>query len=515
MTTLAGLLEGLSYQVEGGSLAQAIAGVTADSRHVEPGWVFVAIRGTKEDGQRFIPQAVARGAAAIVVQPPAATPLPAHIPCVFVADARRALAHLAAAFHGHPSRQLALIGVTGTNGKTTSTYLLEAMWRAHGLASGVIGTVTYRYAGIERPAEQTTPGPEELQRLLREMVAAGVSHCAMEVSSHALAQDRVWGCRFAAALFTNLSQDHLDFHADMQDYYAAKARLFTEYRPGLAVVNGDDPAGQQLAREARAPVLTYGFSPEADVGVEAVRLEPTGIHLRARVRQHIVEITSPLVGHHNVYNILGVLAVASGLGWELGRAIRGIAELAAVPGRCERIDEGQPFIVLVDYAHTPDALRNVLRAARGLASGRLLVVFGAGGDRDRSKRPAMGRVAAEHADVALITSDNPRTEDPMAIIRAVEAGHRAAACRTAYDIVEDRAQAIYTALERARAGDVVVIAGKGHEPYQIIGERRYPFDDRQVARQALRTLGYGPGRRGADGAVPGAVRRAETVSGTC
>lgn len=492
MMILAELLEGLAYHVDQGSLAQPITGVTSDSRKVQAGWAFVAIRGAKLDGHRFIGQAVRQGAAAIIRDQAATAPLPAHLPCVSVVDARRALAHLAATFSGYPSRQLSLIGVTGTNGKTTSTYLLEAMGRAQGLVPGVIGTVSYRYGDCEHPAEQTTPGPENLQQLLREMVDAGVSHCVMEVSSHALAQERVWGCQFAAALFTNLSQDHLDFHADMQEYYAAKARLFREYQPGVAVVNGDDPSGKRLLTETRAPILTYGFSSEADVGVENVQLGTKGTNLTVRVRQQVIAIRSPLVGRHNVYNVLGVVAVAHGLGWELDQAIGGIEALAAVPGRFERIDEGQPFVVLVDYAHTPDALRNVLTAARDVTSGRLLVVFGAGGDRDRSKRPAMGRVAAEYADVALITSDNPRTEAPMEIISAIEAGYRAAAGQGVCHIVEDRSQAIDNAIDLARAGDVVVIAGKGHETYQIIGERRYAFDDRQVVRQALQVRGFAP-----------------------
>jgi UDP-N-acetylmuramoyl-L-alanyl-D-glutamate--2,6-diaminopimelate ligase len=492
---LAALLQGLTYRHEGGPLERAVAGVTADSRRVEPGWAFVAVPGTRHDGHAFAAQAVARGAVALVLERAVDGPLPADVARLYVPDARAALAHLAAAFYGHPSRRLTLIGVTGTNGKTTSTYLLEAMLQALGYAPGVIGTISYRYGGRELTAEQTTPGPEELQRLLRDMVAAGVSHCAMEVSSHALAQQRVAGCRFAAALFTNLSQDHLDFHGDMQAYYAAKARLFTEYRPGLAVVNGDDAAGQALVQEACAPVLTYGFSPQADAAVEDLHMDAQGIRLQARVQGRRVAIRSPLVGRHNVYNLLGALGVAAGLGWDLERAIGGLETVAAVPGRFERVDAGQPFAVLVDYAHTPDALRNALTAARALTSGRLIAVFGAGGDRDRSKRPAMGRVAAEHADVAVITSDNPRSEEPMAIIRAIEAGYRAAAPTGHCQVIEDRACAIRQAIALARAGDVVVIAGKGHETYQIIGAERHPFDDRHVARQALRALGFGEGRQ--------------------
>jgi UDP-N-acetylmuramoyl-L-alanyl-D-glutamate--2,6-diaminopimelate ligase len=489
MATLAELLARYPYEWLQGSMGQHIAGISADSRKVEPGWTFVAIRGLKVDGHQFIAQALRQGASALVQEHAHELTIPPDVTCVRVDDSRRALAHMAAAFYHQPSHQLCLIGVTGTNGKTTSTYLLEAMLRAHGVAPGVIGTVTYRYAGHEQAADQTTPGAEDLQRLLRQMVDAGISHGVMEVSSHALAQDRVWGCRFAAALFTNLSQDHLDFHQDMASYYTAKARLFTEYQPGLAVINRDDPAGEKLLAETQAPVITYGFS-AADVSVDHVTMDTRGIALRAKVRGQIVELRTRLIGRHNVYNILGTLATAHGLDMELERAIQGIADLIAVPGRLERVDEGQPFSVLVDYAHTHDALRHVLRAARGLTSGRIIVVFGAGGDRDRGKRPHMGRVAAEYVDLAVITSDNPRTESPMDIIAAVEAGYTAADRAAQYHVVEDRWRAIHEAIGLARAGDTVVIAGKGHETYQIIGTKRFPFDDRQVARQALQALGY-------------------------
>ena len=490
MATLAELLASCAYERLQGSLDQPIVGVSADSRKVEEGWAFVAIGGLRVDGHQFIAHALMQGASAVVVERGAQVILPPDVACVGVDDSRRALAQMAAAFHGQPSHHLRLIGVTGTSGKTTSTYLLEAMLRAHSLTPGVIGTVTYRYAGREQPAEQTTPAAEDLQRLLRQMVDGGVSHCVMEVSSHALAQDRVWGCLFAAALFTNLSHDHLDFHGDMASYYAAKARLFTEYQPGLAVINRDDPAAEKLLSETRVPVITYGFSAAADVSVDQVAMDAKGIALRAKVPGRLVELCSPLIGRHNVYNILGALATASGLGMDLGRAIQGIESLAAVPGRFERVDLGQPFSVLVDYAHKPDALRHVLIAARGMTSGRLIVVFGAGGDRDRGKRPHMGQLVAEHADVAVITSDNPRSEAPTDIIRDVEAGYTAAGSAAAYRVVEDRRRAIYEAVALARAGDAVVIAGKGHESYQIIGTERLPFDDRQVARQALQALGF-------------------------
>jgi UDP-N-acetylmuramoyl-L-alanyl-D-glutamate--2,6-diaminopimelate ligase len=490
MATLNELITGLRYEVLKGSTSCVLAGITADSRQVQPGWAFVAIPGAKADGHTFITQALTRGASVLVVDRPLALTSTTRVCCLCVPDTRQAIAHMAAGFFGHASRQLRLIGVTGTNGKTTSTYLLESMWRAQGLTPGVIGTVTYRYAGHERPADQTTPSPEDIQRLLREMVDAGVSHCAMEVSSHALAQQRVWGCQFAAALFTNLTQDHLDYHGEMTAYFAAKAQLFTTYQPEVAILNYDDSAGQQLRSETRARVITYGFSPAADVSVEHLAMDASGIDLTARLERQSVTVRSQLIGRHNVYNILGVLATAHGLGLEIAPSVQGIERLRTVPGRFERIEQGQPFSVLVDYAHTDDALRNVLQAARGVATGRLLVVFGAGGDRDRGKRARMGRVAAQYADMALITSDNPRTEEPMAIMRAIEAGFREIGQASQYRLIADRTSAIHEAIGLAQAGDAVVIAGKGHETYQIIGDQRFSFDDRQIAIQVLQDYGY-------------------------
>jgi UDP-N-acetylmuramoyl-L-alanyl-D-glutamate--2,6-diaminopimelate ligase len=492
MATLDELVKGLQYELLQGSTSCVLTGITSDSRKVKPGWAFVAIPGSKVDGHRFIDQALTQGATVLVIERTLDRCAATSATCLRVADCRQAVAHLSAAFFGHPSRQLRLIGVTGTNGKTTSTYLLEAVLQAHALTPGVVGTVTHRYAGREQAAEHTTPEAEDIQRLLRAMVDAGVSSCAMEVTSQGLAQHRVWGCQFAAALFTNLTQDHLDYHGDMSAYYAAKARLFTTYQPGVAVLNWDDPAAQKLLHATQARVITYGFSPESEVGVEHLEMDTHGIRLTARLDHHVVTLHSRLIGRHNVYNILGVLATAKGLGLEVEPTVQGIARLTRVPGRFERIDAGQPYSVLVDYAHTDDALRNVLEAARGLATGRVIVVFGAGGDRDRGKRPRMGRVAAQYADIAVITSDNPRSEAPMAIIRAIEAGFRECGQAFRYRIIEDRGRAIHQAIALARAGDVVVIAGKGHETYQIIGGRRVAFDDGQVAAQALQNLGYAP-----------------------
>ena len=490
MATLSEVITGLQYEVLKGSTSGVLAGITADSREVQPGWAFVAIPGVKVDGHTFISQALARGASVVVVDRPLDLTTAPSTCYLHVPDTRLAIAHMAEAFFGHPSRQLRLIGVTGTNGKTTSTYLLEAVLHAHGLSPGVIGTVTYRYAGHERFASQTTPAAEDTQRLLREMVDAGVSHCVMEVSSHALAQHRVWASQFAAALFTNLTQDHLDYHADMAAYYAAKARLFITYQPEVAVLNCDDPAGAQLSHETRAPVITYGFSPTSDVGVEHLAMDAKGTALTVRLRQQHVRLHSRLIGRHNVYNILGVLATANGLGLGIDQTVLGIESLRTVPGRFEHVAGGQPFSVLVDYAHTDDALRNVLQAAQGIATGRILVVFGAGGDRDHAKRSRMGRVAAQYADLAVITSDNPRTEPPMAIIRAIERGFREIGHTSQYRLIEDRAYAIREAIRLARAGDVVVIAGKGHETYQSVGDQRFPFDDRQIATQVLQDFGY-------------------------
>lgn len=490
MVALDLLIEGLAHEHLQGPRTCPILGVSPDSRKIRAGWAFVALQGARADGLDYIAEALARGAVALVIDRPLTRPIPPHITCLSVADARRALSHMAAAFYGHPTQTLCLIGVTGTNGKTTSTYLLESIVQAHGASSGVLGTVSYRYAAHYRPADQTTPSAEDLQCLLRDMADVGVSHAIMEVSSHALAQDRVWGCRFQAALFTNLTQDHLDYHQDMSSYFAAKARLFTDYQPGIAVLNSDDPAGKELQRITKAPVLTYGFSPEADVSVAQVEMSSQGTTLMVRLRPQCLTVRSRLIGRHNVYNILGALATAHGLALDLQRTIEGIEQLSSVPGRFERVDAGQPFTVLVDYAHTDDALRNILQAARGLGKGRLIVAFGAGGDRDRTKRPRMGHIAAAYADFAVITSDNPRTEAPMDIIRAIETGYLQGGQRSQYCVIEDRTAAIYEAVRRARRDDIVIIAGKGHETYQIHGHERLPFDDRQVALAALQTLGY-------------------------
>jgi UDP-N-acetylmuramoyl-L-alanyl-D-glutamate--2,6-diaminopimelate ligase len=396
-------------------------GVTHDSRRVEPGWVFVGLRGFKVDGAAFAPQAIAAGAAAVVAE--RAPEGPSETPWIVVNDARLALARLAAEFFGHPSRKMRVVGVTGTNGKTTTSYLIGSIFEAAGITCGVLGTVTYRIGDREFPAERTTPEAPELQGLMDNMVTAGCGACAMEVSSHALALRRADGIHFAAAVFTNLTRDHLDFHADMEDYFAAKRRLFELLPPGApAVINLDDPRGAAIIEVVRRPV-TYAINRPADVTPGPLALSLEGLTFDVRTPRGDMRIASPMVGRPNVYNILAAVSVASALDLPLDAVARGIAELPGVPGRFERVSSPDDDVtVIVDYAHTDDALRNLLEMARPLASHRLITVFGAGGDRDRTKRPLMGMVAARMSDRVVVTSDNPRSEDPQRILDEINLG---------------------------------------------------------------------------------------------
>jgi UDP-N-acetylmuramoyl-L-alanyl-D-glutamate--2,6-diaminopimelate ligase len=440
-------------------------------------------------------QAASAGAAAIVVESghsPAELAADLRVPIIEVGDSRRAVGILADRFYAHPSGDLRMVGVTGTNGKTTTTYLCKAILESAGLRVGLIGTVAYQIGDEWMPANHTTPGALELQSLLRRMVDAGMDSVVMEVSSHALALDRTVGCDFETAVFTNLTQDHLDFHADMEDYFRAKLRLFIEMRSsGRAIVNLDDPYGERVTAVARAPVWTYAVERPADLCAKGVRGSLTGIEFTIHTPFGVTDITSRLVGRHNVYNILASIGVGLHLGLSLTMIKTGVARLANVPGRFERIDCGQPFTVVVDYAHTEDALFRLLSTAQEVKTGRVITVFGCGGDRDRGKRPKMGRVAAKYSDVALVTSDNPRTENPLSIIQEVEPGVKAGlqeAGKGRYAIHPDRRQAIEAAIREARPGDLVVIAGKGHENYQIIGQTKQPFDDRIVARETIEAL---------------------------
>ena len=476
-----------SGQTAGSSALEIEArGVTHDSREVRRGWVFVALRGLKADGVAFAPQAAAKGAAAIVAERPPDTP--SAIPWIVVPDARRALALLAAEFNRHPSRQMKVVGITGTNGKTTTSYLLAAIFEAAGVRCGLMGTVSYRIGNREFQATRTTPEAPEVQGLLRQMVDAGCGACVMEVSSHALALARVEGMQFAAGVFTNLTRDHLDFHADMEDYFAAKRKLF-DMLPGdaPAVANIDDPRGAALLEMTTRPV-SYAINRTANVTPGPLAFSLEGLDFDVRTPQGSLHVRSRLVGRPNVYNILAAAGTAAALGIPLDAIERGLAGLEGVPGRFELASgRDDDITVIVDYAHTDDALRNLLETARPLAARRLITVFGCGGDRDRSKRPLMGMVAARLSDVVVITSDNPRSEDPARIIDEASRGAQPELRngRTELLTIVDRKEAIATAVRRAQAGDVVLIAGKGHEKYQEIGGRVLPFDDVAVARQAL------------------------------
>ncbi len=456
-----------------------ITALAYDNRRVAPGTLFFCVPGFTRDGHDFAPDAVARGASALVVE----RPLGLGVPEVAVRDVRAAMAHAAARLHGDPTARLPVVGVTGTNGKTTTAFLLRSLLEAAGRPTGLLGTVTSVVAGRERPVERTTPEAIDLQGTFAEMLAGGDEACVMEVSSHALELRRADAIHFAAAVFTNLTQDHLDFHPTMEDYFQAKRRLFTNADVAARIVNLDDPYGERLADELPGAV-TFAIDAEADYRAIGLRTSFAGSQFRVRSPDGEHPMTIALPGRFNVLNALGAWAAARALGVEPARLAAALPKAGRVPGRFEPVAEGQPFAVLVDYAHTPDSLGNVLSAARELAEGRVLVVFGAGGDRDRSKRPLMGEIGARLADVAIVTSDNPRSEDPEAIVDAVAAG--------AGEHVErevDRRAAIARAIALAEPGDVVVIAGKGHEQGQeFAGGRKEPFDDVAVAREALRRV---------------------------
>jgi UDP-N-acetylmuramoyl-L-alanyl-D-glutamate--2,6-diaminopimelate ligase len=466
--------------------------VTYDSREAGPGTIFVALRGTKLDGTRFATQALAKGAIAIVAETPA--PQGTTAPWVQVENARETLAALAAAIAGDPSEQLVLVGITGTNGKTTTSYLLSAMFEAAGTTCGRIGTIGYRIGGREVDASRTTPEAPDLQRMLREMVDAGCGACVMEVSSHALALHRVDYLRFSAAAFTNLTRDHLDFHGSMDAYFAAKRRLFEMLPDGaVGIINADDRRASDLVAASRRPV-TYAIDAAADVRPGPLAFSLDGLAFDIRTPRGTLHAKSPLVGRPNAYNILAAAATAMALDLPFSAIESGIATVGHVPGRFQVVSApGDSVKVIVDYAHTDDALKNLLETARPLAAGRVVTVFGCGGDRDRTKRPLMGAVAARLSDLVIVTSDNPRSEDPASIIEEIMRGIVVPADRvmpkgqrgTASKAIVDRGEAIEKAIRDARPGDLVVIAGKGHEKYQVIGDRTLPFDDVEIARAAL------------------------------
>jgi len=460
-----------------------VAALAYDNRQVTPGTVFFCVRGFTRDGHDFACDAIARGAVALVVDHALGT----GVPEVVVDDVRAAMAPAAARLHGDPTAALRTIGITGTNGKTTSAYLVRALLEAAGEPTGLLGTVTSIIGAAEHPVARTTPEAIDLQATFAAMRAAGDTHCVMEVSSHALALGRADAIHWAAAIFTNLTQDHLDFHPTMDDYFAAKRRLFFDGRPRVAVVNVDDPYGARLAAELReagepARLVTVGID-SADADLRATGIQSSFAGSTFTVGD--LELRSPLPGRFNVMNVLGAVAAVSALGVDDATIVAALPGAGRVPGRFEPVDEGQEFAVLVDYAHTPDSLENVLTAARPLAEGRLLCVFGCGGDRDRGKRPQMGEISARLADHTIVTSDNPRSEDPEAIVEEILIGIDDRG--TAVEAIVDRHAAIEAAIALAGPGDVVVIAGKGHEQGQEFEHgRKLPFDDVGVAREALR-----------------------------
>ncbi len=480
------LIEAVRPVSVAGAADVEIKGLAYDSRQVRPGWLFVALPGEHADGRAFVADAVARGAVAVLSE--AAEPPGRKIAHVVVADARQAAAEAAGAYHRHPSRRLALAGVTGTNGKTTTTYMIRQALEDAGLRPGLVGTVEYRIGERVIPASRTTPQALDLQAMLDQMAQAGCRSAAMEVSSHAVAQKRVWGIELDVAVFTNLTHDHLDYHRTMEAYFEAKADLFRALgrgeKKGAAAINIDDAWGRRLLGlvPPGVPVLTYGCAVDASVRADGVRLAASGSAFRLVTPAGSAEVRLRLLGRYNVSNALAAAAACAAMGLTPEATAQSLGRLGAVPGRLESFASPAGFSVFVDYAHTDDALSNVLTTLREITAGRLIVVFGCGGNRDRTKRPAMGAVAAQLADYSILTSDNPRKESPAAIIAEIRGGF---GDRRHFDVVEDRAEAIRRGVGMARAGDAVLVAGKGHEPFQEFANTVVPFDDREVVRGLL------------------------------
>jgi UDP-N-acetylmuramoyl-L-alanyl-D-glutamate--2,6-diaminopimelate ligase len=498
------LLEGMELLHLSGDPGVEVEGLEYDSRRVGVGSLFVALRGQHLDGHDFISEAIERGAVAVVAEAAwGGGESERDVAMVQVRDSREALSRIAVRFYNRPFQDIKLIGITGTNGKTTTSYILESILLASGARPGVIGTINYRLGGESWDAPVTTPESLDLMRILRRMADLGATHVVMEVSSHALDQGRVRDCPFRVGVFTNISRDHLDYHQSMESYFSAKAILFRTLgqkgRGNLArgVINADDPEGRELIRQTQVPVVTYGMGMDCDFRAIRVQGGMGGLSARLITPSGETDIRSPLVGEFNIYNILAASAAASCLGIDLSAIGSGIALLEKVPGRLESIENSRSLSIVVDYAHTPDALLKALRALRPLARGRLITLFGCGGDRDKGKRSQMGLVAGENSDLVFITSDNPRTEDPAAIAMEIEKGVRGAGLEMltgdprsglvgpGYHLDLDRRNAIRKAIGAANEGDLILIAGKGHEDYQIIGTEKMPFDDRRIAAEVV------------------------------
>ena len=507
---LSSLLNALVVKEVIGLQDPLIDSIYYDSRRVKPGGLFIAIQGLQADGYAYIDDAVQRGALAVVTEKEWSGP--PSVSAVQVDNTRRALAALSARFYRDPSRELFVIGITGTNGKTTTAYLIEAILNAADLNVGVIGTINYRFGGQTFPSPVTTPESLDLMQILRQMVDSGVTHVAIEVSSHALDLDRVAFCEFDVGVFTNLSRDHLDYHGDMETYWQCKRKLCLDrLRPewkeatATAVINWDDAKGKELASEVSAKCLRVGLSEGCEIRAEGIQDSIGGTKGRVKTPGGCFDFTSHLVGRHNVYNILAATGVATAMGLPVSTVKKGIETLQGVPGRLEPVVNQLGLSVFVDYAHTPDALENVLTALRGLTSGRLITVFGCGGDRDRDKRPMMGAAAGRLSDLSVLTSDNPRTEVPEAILSEIMAGTASVRDRRyeprelakgfdtpGYVVEPDRRRAIALGLGSAHRGDTVLVAGKGHETYQIVSGRSIPFDDRVEAKKAIERLSGSP-----------------------
>lgn len=472
-----------------------ITGIAHNSTSVQPGFLFICIEGYKTDGHRYASQAVEKGAKAVLVSK-VITDLPADVVQVKVSDTRLAEAFLAAKFYDYPTRKMPVIGITGTNGKTTTTYLLESILQTAGHRPGIMGTISYRFAGKLIPAKNTTPSALELNQIMAQMVAVGCDYLVMEVSSHALVQGRVEGIDFDIGIFTNLTRDHLDFHNTLEEYLKAKCILFVKLGEGFdkkypkfAVVNMDDQYATQVIAASTVPVVQYGVSSDADIRAANIVQTPQGLYFDLITPQGKAEIQLQLPGLFNVYNALAATAALSKTVISLEQIKQGLESVSVVPGRFQSVDCGQEFMVIVDYAHTDDALSNLLKSARQLTNQKLIVVFGCGGDRDRGKRPKMGEVAAKLADIVIVTSDNPRSEDPARIALDIEIGiKRVTNEPDKYQMVLDRKTAIAAAINSAKKGDLVVIAGKGHENYQVFADHTIHFDDVEVATEILKKI---------------------------
>lgn len=481
------LLTALQKYEAGGTVDLDITGLSYDSRKTKKGHLFFALPGVHHHGLEFLAQAEKAGAAAVLSDRRAQR---SSIPQIVVENPRLAMALLSSAYFGHPSRKLRLFGVTGTNGKTTSTFLLRSVLETAGIRTGLLGTVSYSGQQFQFPSKLTTPESLDLQELLADMAKEGSQACAMEVSSHSLAQHRVSGCTLESALFTNLTQDHLDYHETMEQYFAAKKMLFDNNTVNLkiAVINRDDPYGRRLIEERQMnglAVANYGFGRGCQFKVKKWITTTAGSQIVMRYQNHDCRVKTPLLAKYNAYNIAGVYAAATLAGVEREHIVKGIAAMTHIPGRLERVDYGQPFLIFIDYAHTEDALRQLLITIRHYTNDRLIVLFGAGGERDRGKRPLMGRAAGELADEVILTSDNPRHEDPLEIIQQVKAGI-AESGNTNVHVFVDRKEAIAEAIRMARPGDLLILAGKGHEDYQVIGDEKLHFSEREILKELLR-----------------------------